>query len=101
MCNLVPEDATASREVAVAMSPDKSDVENGMQHMQVEKWGKDTWGYRGRCHRACANPVPTEFLCLCTQQDVWPLSPVPKATMQENKELHGKHQLIMRTHTKK
>jgi len=48
LCDLVPEDAAASREVAVAMSPDKSDVENGMWHVQVEKQGKDTWGYRGQ-----------------------------------------------------
>ena len=47
MCDLVPEDAAAGREVVVAMSPDKSDVENGMRRVWVEKWGKDTWGYRG------------------------------------------------------
>jgi len=46
LCDLVPKDATAGREVAVAMSPDKSNIKNGMQHVWVEKQGKDTQGYR-------------------------------------------------------
>ena len=66
MCDLVPKDAAASREVAVAMCPDKSDVENGMRHVRVEKRGKDTRGYRGRddaIERVQTLCLPSSYVC--------------------------------------
>ena len=70
MCDLVPKDAAAGREVAVVMSPDKSDVENGMRRVQVEKRGKDTQGYRGRddAIEGVQTPcLPSSYVCVLSK----------------------------------
>ena len=70
MCDLVPEDAAAGREVVVVISPDKSNVENGMRHVWVEKRGKDTWGYRGRddtVEHVQTLCLPSSYVCALSE----------------------------------